>query len=55
MTLSFHKVMFSAEEVLDILQDCETDNENFEDTFVALAEERSRLPELQETWVKRNG
>jgi hypothetical protein len=42
MTLSFHKVMFSAEEVLDILNDVEHNPEDFEHRFVELAEDRSR-------------
>ena len=42
-TLSFHKVMFSAQEVLDILAECEMDDDTFETRFVAIAEERSRV------------
>jgi len=60
MTLSFHKVMFSAHEVLDIIDDyviehgmCPCDGwDELENDFLNRAEERSRLPELQETWVK---
>jgi hypothetical protein len=41
MTLSFWKVMFSAQEVLDVWQSCESP-EDFENVFCELAEERSR-------------
>ena len=40
-TLSFWKVMFSAQEVLDIWQECES-AEDFENAFVEQAEIRSR-------------
>ncbi len=40
-TLSFWKVPFSAQEVIDLAQDC-ADLAEFEDRFCALAEERSR-------------
>ena len=43
MTLSFWKTGFSAQEVLDLVQECETLGE-FEGEFVRLAEERSRMP-----------
>lgn len=51
-TLSFHKVMFSADEVLDLIADIQEDHdievcgcaglEELEHAFIALAEERSR-------------
>jgi hypothetical protein len=44
MTLSFWKVMFSAQEVLDLLAEVDRDAAEFEERFVALAEERSRKP-----------
>jgi hypothetical protein len=52
--------MFSAHEVLDIIDDyviehgmCPCDGwDELENDFLNRAEERSRLPELQETWVK---
>jgi len=41
MTLSFWKVMFSAQEILDMI--AEYDNlQDFENAFADLAEERSR-------------
>ena len=49
MTRSFHKVMFSAQEVLDLVSDCMSENvehltglEHFENEFLELAEKRSR-------------
>lgn len=44
MTLSFHKVMFSAEEILDMAADCES-LEEFKVAFLDHAEARSRLTE----------
>lgn len=41
MTLSFWKVMFSAQEVLDLLAEHD-DKDTFEAAFVAEAETRSR-------------
>jgi hypothetical protein len=42
MTLSFHKVQFDAQEVLDMAAEAET-LLDFRNTFCDLAEERSRL------------
>ena len=47
MTLSFWKVMFSAQEVLDLLAECRQDGDcgvlqDFESRFAELAEKRSR-------------
>lgn len=41
MTLSFHKVDFDAQEVIDLAQDCET-LEEFSERFIDKAEQRSR-------------
>jgi hypothetical protein len=41
MTLSFWKVPFSAQEVLDMVQECDSLQE-FEQRFCEAAEERSR-------------
>lgn len=41
MTLSFHKVMFDAQEILDLVQDSET-LLDFQEKFCGKAEERSR-------------
>lgn len=48
MTLSFWKVMFSAQEVLDLIAECKDDGDcgvlqDFESRFCELAEIRSRM------------
>ena len=46
MTRSFHKVTFTAQEVLDLLEEI-PNPEDFENRFIELAEERSRQPQTR--------
>jgi len=63
MTVSFTKVTFTAQEVLDLVSDCQgyhldsagTELDEFERKFIEQAEERSRAPENQLNWVKLDG
>ena len=60
MTVSFTKVKFTAQEVLDLIAETSDTIDSpalrlFESEFIELAEERSRAPENQPNWVKLDG